>query len=76
VVAPGSAGTTVARRVLEGVAALDAVQGRQISISAGVARFPVDGTSSDELLAAAQTALDRAKSRGHGTLATATVGAG
>ena len=76
VVAPGSAGTTVARRVLEGVAGLDPVQGHQISVSAGVARFPTDGTSSDELLAAAQSALDRARARGGGTLATATIGAG
>jgi len=76
VVAPGAAGTTVARRVLDGVAALDPVQGRQISISAGIARFPEDGTSADELLGAAQSALERARSRGRGTLASATVGAG
>ena len=55
---------------------LDPVQGRQISISAGIARFPEDGTSADELLGAAQSALERARSRGRGTLASATVGAG
>ena len=43
-VAPGSAGAMVARRILDGIAALPAVGGRQITVSAGVARFPVDGT--------------------------------
>ena len=47
VVAPGSAGMTVARRVLEGVAELPESAGRRISVSAGVARFPVDGTDAE-----------------------------
>jgi diguanylate cyclase (GGDEF)-like protein len=67
-VAPGSAGMTVARRVLAGVAALDDVGGQAITVSAGVARFPADGTTAEELLAAAERALTEAKASGNGTL--------
>ena len=68
-VAPGSAGMTVARRVLDGIQALPAVAGRPITVSAGVARFPVDGSSSEALIAAATTALARARDEGRGTVA-------
>jgi diguanylate cyclase (GGDEF)-like protein len=64
VVAPGSAGITVARRVLEGVAALPQIDGQPITVSAGVAHFPEDGTTTDELLSAADAALERAKAGG------------
>jgi diguanylate cyclase (GGDEF)-like protein len=67
-VAPGSAGVTVARRVLSGVAALAPVGGRPISVSAGIARFPTDGTTADELLDAAAAALARARGEGPATL--------
>jgi diguanylate cyclase (GGDEF)-like protein len=56
-VAPGSAGVTVARRIIDGVGKLDPVEGHAVSVSAGVARFPQDGTDADSLLAAARTAL-------------------
>jgi diguanylate cyclase (GGDEF)-like protein len=56
-VAPGSAGMTVARRVLDGIAKLDAVDGQAVTVSAGVARFPQDGDDADAVLAAARTAL-------------------
>ncbi|HEY4752273.1 MAG TPA: GGDEF domain-containing protein, partial [Candidatus Limnocylindrales bacterium] len=56
-VAPGSAGVTVARRIIDGVGKLDPVEGHPVSVSAGVARFPQDGTDADSLLAAARTAL-------------------
>jgi diguanylate cyclase (GGDEF)-like protein len=68
-VAPGSAGATVARRVQDGIAALPAVAGRIVSVSAGVARFPVDGTDAESLIAAATTALAQAKEAGAGTVA-------
>jgi diguanylate cyclase (GGDEF)-like protein len=68
-VAPGSAGATVARRVLDGIAALPAVDGRPVSVSAGVARFPSDGSDAGSLIAAATTALDRARSEGRGSVA-------
>ncbi len=56
-VAPGSAGVTVAKRVIDGIARLDPVEGHAVSVSAGVARFPRDGTDADTLLAAARGAL-------------------
>lgn len=68
-VAPGSAGMTVAQRILDGIRALPAVAGRPITVSAGVARFPVDGASSEALIAAASSALGRARDEGRGTVA-------
>lgn len=67
-VAPGSAGMTVARRVLEGIAALGEGGGPRISISAGVARFPVDGTNAETIIEAARAALERARSGGRGSV--------
>lgn len=61
-VAPGSAGMTVARRVIDGIARLEAVEGQRIAVSAGVARFPGDGTDTEALLDAARGALDAARS--------------
>ena len=62
-VAPGSAGVTVARRVMASVARLDAVEGHEVSVSAGIARFPQDGGDAEALLAAARTALAEAADR-------------
>jgi diguanylate cyclase (GGDEF)-like protein len=62
-VAPGSAGVTVARRVLDGIARLEAVEGHVVTASAGVARFPQDGASAEELLAAARAALEASDER-------------
>ena len=71
VVAPGSGGSAVARRILEAVAALPAVGERSISVSAGVAHFPADGTTGDELLVAAEHALAAAKVVGRASIAEA-----
>jgi diguanylate cyclase (GGDEF)-like protein len=68
VVAPGSAGATVARRVLDGIAELPEIGGGRVSVSAGVARFPADGTDGDSIIAAAQAALERARAEGRGSL--------
>lgn len=68
-VAPGAAGGMVARRVMAGIDALPAVAGRTVSVSAGVARFPVDSTDSEGLIAAATEALERAKADGAGSVA-------
>jgi diguanylate cyclase (GGDEF)-like protein len=65
-IAPGSAGLTVARRVIEGIVSLPAVAGRPITVSAGVARFPADGTDAETLLEAAATALAQARADGRG----------
>jgi diguanylate cyclase (GGDEF)-like protein len=76
VIAPGSAGLTVAQRVLEGISGLQPVGGRPVTVSVGVARFPVDGANSDELLAAAGAALQQARGSGRGGIASATVSGG
>ena len=68
-IAPGSAGMTVAQRVIDGIAALPAVAGRDVSVSAGVARFPADGADAEALIAAATEALDRARNEGRGSVA-------
>ncbi len=69
-VAPGSAGMMVAQRVLDGIAALPPVAGRQITVSAGVARFPIDAVDTEGLIAAATQGLARARAEGRGTVAT------
>jgi diguanylate cyclase (GGDEF)-like protein len=69
-VAPGSAGMTVARRVIDGIAELPEIGGRRVSVSAGVARFPADGTDGESIVAAAQAALERARAEGRGSLET------
>jgi diguanylate cyclase (GGDEF)-like protein len=76
VVAPGAKGTTVARRIVEAVAARSMGVERQATVSAGLARFPADGTTSDELIGAATAALRAARAIGPGTLAEATHDAG
>ena len=68
-VAPGSAGALVARRVLDGIAALPALAGRTVSVSAGVALFPTDGVDSASLIEAATAALNRARNAGKGSVA-------
>ena len=68
-VAPGSAGMAVAYRVLERIAALPAIAGRPVTVSAGVAHFPTDGTDVESLIAAATEALGRARENGRGRVA-------
>lgn len=68
-VAPGAAGAVVAKRVQDGIAALPAVAGRAVSVSAGVARFPADAGDVESLIAAATEALMRAKDAGSGSVA-------
>jgi diguanylate cyclase (GGDEF)-like protein len=74
-VAPGAKGTTVARRIVEAVAARPAIGGRRYSVSAGIARFPGDGTTGDELVEAATRALRAAQAAGPGTFAEAVASA-
>jgi diguanylate cyclase (GGDEF)-like protein len=62
-VAPGPAGVTVARRVLEGIARLDPVEGTIVSVSAGVARYPADGPDAEALIAVARDAVANAEGR-------------
>ena len=75
-IAPGAAGLTVAQRVLDGVAGLAEQHGHQVSVSVGLARFPTDGASSEELLASAAAALSAARGEGPGTLSASPLKAG
>lgn len=68
VVAPGDASGTVARRVLEAVAALPHVGGVAPQVRAGVAHHPADGTDAQGLLRAAQDALGQARAGGPGVI--------
>jgi diguanylate cyclase (GGDEF)-like protein len=67
-VAPGATGTTVVRRIVDAVAARPIGAGR-CTVSAGLARFPLDGSTSDDLIASATAALRAAQASGPGTLA-------
>ena len=71
VIAPGEKGTTVARRIVEAVAARSGPGHKGFTVSAGLARFPSDGKTSDELVRAAESALHAAQAVGPGTLAEA-----
>ena len=73
-VAPGSAGAMVAQRVLDGIAELPAIDGRTISVTAGVARFPSDGADTESVIGAAQGALERARTERRGTVETTEAG--
>ena len=68
VVAPGSAGSTVAGRI---IAAVGSAVEAGASVSAGVARFPTDGATADDVLGAARAALAMARSAGTGRMAAA-----
>lgn len=70
-VAPGAKGLGVVRRIVGAVAARPPIGDVAFTISAGVARFPADGTTEAELLAAAQAALVNARRQGPGTVADA-----
>jgi len=76
VVAPGAAGALVAQRVLSSIGALAPVGGHAVTVSAGVARFPTDGTTADDLVSAADAALVRARASGGGKMEIAAVEAG
>lgn len=76
VIAPGAAGRVVAERVLAGVAALAAVGGKPISVSAGISLFPADGADPGSLIAATNAALAAAKATGGGQMMSAAVSEG
>lgn len=74
-IAPGSAGALVAQRVLDGIAALPPVGGRDVTVSAGVATFPADGTDAQALIGAATEGLARARESGRGSVRAGAVAA-
>jgi len=69
VLAPGSAGSTVAQRVVRAVADLEPGDGgARLTVSAGVVRFPEDGASAGDLLTAVDEALVSAKAMAPGSV--------
>lgn len=70
-IAPGSGGHIAARRVADAAAKHEGLPGQPISLSVGTAVFPTDGATSEELLAAAEVALQAAKRRGRGSIVVA-----
>ena len=67
VLAPGTAGSIVAHRVATAIGKLDPIDGGgAITLSAGVVHFPENGATALELLAAADAAVEEAKSSGPG----------
>jgi len=70
-VAPGAKGTTVVQRIVDAVASRPIRGELRCTVSAGLARFPDDGTHGDELFVAAKAAVRTAKGAGPGTIAEA-----
>jgi diguanylate cyclase (GGDEF)-like protein len=70
-VAPGAKGPSLIRRIVGSIAARPPIAGVGFTVSAGVARFPADGTSEAELVAASRAALDAARRSGPGNVAEA-----
>jgi diguanylate cyclase (GGDEF)-like protein len=66
-IAPGGAGQVAGRRVRDALLDHESATG-PISVSVGAAIYPIDGASSEELLAAADKALKEAKRRGRGSI--------
>jgi diguanylate cyclase (GGDEF)-like protein len=75
-VAPGAAGRLVAERVVRQVAAAGSELPSPIGLRAGVARFPDQGATAQELLAAADGALREAKRSGNEVTEAATSNSG
>ena len=65
VVAPGSTGIAMAQRAAAAVCEIEpGAEAEPVHVSVGVASFPVHGTTSDELLGAAERALLAARGQG------------
>jgi diguanylate cyclase (GGDEF)-like protein len=63
-VAPGPDVMVVAQRLVKKIAAISPIHGKTLSVSAGVAAYPTDGRTPDELLAAAEKSLKEAREAG------------
>jgi diguanylate cyclase (GGDEF)-like protein len=63
-VAPGPDGLVVADRLVRSISAMPPIDGRAISVSAGIAGFPLDGRTPEELLAVAEKAMHSALKAG------------
>ncbi len=68
ILAPGPDGLIVTERLVRGVAALPPVGNKSITVSAGIAGFPLDGRTPDELLEIVERAMQAASDAGGGRL--------
>ncbi len=64
--APGPDGRVATERLVREIAGLPAVEEQAITVSAGLANFPVDGRTPEELLAVAERSLRTARESGGG----------
>jgi diguanylate cyclase (GGDEF)-like protein len=64
--APGPDGLIVTERLVRGIAALPPAKDGAITVSAGIASFPMDGRTPEELLAVAERATQSASKAGGG----------
>jgi diguanylate cyclase (GGDEF)-like protein len=69
-VAPGPDVLVVSQRLVKKIAGLSSVRGKTLSVSAGVAAYPNDGRTPEELLAAAEKSLHEARDAGGDRVAT------
>jgi diguanylate cyclase (GGDEF)-like protein len=72
-VAPGPDGLVVAERIVRGIASLPAIEEAAVSVSAGLATFPLDARSPEDLVAMAGKALLAAREAGGGRVIAAAV---
>jgi diguanylate cyclase (GGDEF)-like protein len=70
VVAPGSSGLAMAERAAAAIGRIEPADGgAPVTVSVGVATFPGQGTTTEELLASAERALSVARARGGAVVA-------
>ena len=69
-VAPGPDVMVVSERLVKKIAGLSSLRGKTLSVSAGVAAYPNDGRTPEELLAAAEKSLLDAREAGGDRVAT------
>ena len=62
--APGPDGLIVAGRLVRGVAGLGSVGGQAVTVSGGIANFPLDGRTPEELLEVAERTMQSARDAG------------
>ena len=62
--APGPDGLIVTERLVRGIAALAPVNDKSITVSAGIANFPLDGRTPEELIEIAERAMREARDAG------------
>jgi diguanylate cyclase (GGDEF)-like protein len=65
-VTPGPEGPAVVERLVRGVARQEAVKGQSVTVSAGVAGYPLDGRTPEELLEVAEKMMATARKKGGG----------